>query len=82
MADTTIAPGFYTFQQVFDTLGFDVNEKAAVEYESSGAGVDYRRVKVGGLGFDDPDQTIHVPESAKTLEVTLDDEVVAKATVK
>lgn len=77
-----IAPGTYTFGQLLDQFGFDVEKEAAVEYESSGAGVDYRRVKVGGLGFDDLNDTLVVPESAGTLTLTLDGEVVNQADVE
>ena len=42
---------------------------------------DYRRVKVGGLSFDDLDKKIRIPESAKTIEITLDGKVEAEGKV-
>lgn len=82
MANTTVSPGLYTYRELFDRFGFDVEKEAAVNYESSGPGVDYRRVNVGGLSFDDLDQQIHIPEGAEKLEISLDDEVVVSAKVK
>lgn len=78
---SNIAPGAYTVQELLDHFDFNVDEKAAVEYESSGSHVDYRRVKIGGLGFDSLEQTISVPDAAKSLDLTLDGEVVAQADV-
>lgn len=62
-------PGIYPVSEILDTLGFEMVE-------------DFRRVKIGGLGFDYLDSKIRIPESAKTIEVTLDGEVVATGKVK
>lgn len=76
-----INPGTYTVGELLNSFDFDINEQASVNYESSGPGVDYRRVKLGGLGFDSLEDTIVVPEGAEKLELTLDGEVVASADV-
>lgn len=62
-------PGIYTFQQVLDQFGIELPE-------------DRRRIKVGGLGFDSPDQTFRVPETTAKLEITLDSEVVKTVNIK
>jgi hypothetical protein len=80
MADS-LEPGTYTIQQLLDHFDFDVDRKAAVSYESSGDHVDYRRVKIGGLGFDSPEDKLMVV-SGSSLELTLDGEVVNSVDVK
>ncbi len=64
-----------TFSEALSLAGVDLNEVAAVDYNDDG--VDMRRVKVGGLGFDDPSQTLRVASGAESVEVTVDGEVVA-----
>lgn len=64
----------YTFSEALQLAEVDLNEVAAVDYNPDG--VDLRRVKVGGLGFDTPDATFHVGH-AESVEVTVDGEVVA-----
>ena len=53
-------------------LGFDVAQAEG----------DNRRVKVGGLGYDFLDKVIAIPESAETIDITLDGEVVVSAPVE
>lgn len=68
MAD--IQAGTYTVQEVLDKAGFDFKEKAAADYLNGEP--DHRRVRVGGLSFDDPNETVTVPTTADELVVTLD----------
>lgn len=69
--EKTITPGLYTFKQVFETVGFSMDGIT-----------DYRTVKVGGLGFDNPEtDTLRIPEGAEKLEITLNGSVVVTATV-
>lgn len=63
--------GSYTVEQIM----------AELEFSMDGI-TDYRRVKVGGLGFDDLSKVIRVPESAETIEITLDGDVVASQDVE
>jgi len=76
----TISPGTYTFQQVFDLAGFDLASEAAAEYNDGN--VDHRRVKVGRLGFDSPDELFVVPAAAETVDIELDGKVVSTLTVE
>lgn len=69
----SIKPGNYTVNEIFEKAKFDLNTKAAADYAADG--VDRRRVRVGGLPFDDTDKIIHVPVTADTLEITVDGEV-------
>ena len=80
MANVKVAPGSYTFAQFFGLVDFDFEGAAYVE-DDGAPRVDYRKVKVGGLSFDDLDQTFVVPESADVVEVTVDGEVVKSASV-
>jgi len=64
-----------TFSEALDLAGVDLNEVAAVDYNDDG--VDMRRVKVGGLGFDDPSNSFMVAAGGEPVEVTVDGEVVA-----
>lgn len=59
MADK-IAPGFYTFREALTRAGVDFDEAVTVKNDDGTTRVDHRRVLVGGLGFDDPDQTFVV----------------------
>jgi hypothetical protein len=72
MADLNIGQ-LYSISEVFEIADFDLNEQAAAEYSPDG--VDRRRVKVGGLGFDDVEEVFRV--AGDTVEITLDGEVVA-----
>ena len=65
----SIKPGYHSIREIFHAAEFDLREKAAVEY---GDGVDRRRVKVGGLGFNDVEDVINIPVSADILEITVD----------
>lgn len=68
MADS-IKAGLYTVGQIFAEAGFDF-EKAAHSDETGG--LDYRRVKVGGLPFDNLDKQVEVPVSADELVISVD----------
>jgi hypothetical protein len=76
----SIAPGIYTFNEVFGLADFDFATEALTSTEDNEY-VDHRRVQVGGLSFDDPDQIFRVPESADEVEITLDGAAVATLTV-
>jgi hypothetical protein len=67
---SNIKPGNYTVREIFDRAGFDINEKASADYASDG--IDRRRVRIGGLPFDDEDKVIHVPVTANELEISVD----------
>lgn len=66
-----IQPGLYTVQEILTHAGFDFARAEG----------DYRRVRVGGLGFDDLTQKIAIPPSAEEVNITLDGQGVAKVTV-
>lgn len=70
-----VKPGLYTVQDLLDLADFDAQKEAAADYNESG--YDLRRVQVGGLPFHSFDEAIRVPDSAETVEITLDSEVVA-----
>ncbi len=55
-----------------DALGFDVAQAEG----------DNRRVKVGGLLYGVLDKAVRSPETAETIELTLDGAVVASAAIK
>lgn len=65
----SIEPGYYTIREIFKVAGFDLNQAASVDY---GDGVDRRKVKVGGVGFDDLEDMVLIPSSADTLEISVD----------
>lgn len=65
----TISPGVYTVQEIFDLVGF------TFDFD------DYRRVKVGGLGFDDLDRSLRIPEGASVVEIQVDGETTKSITV-
>ena len=62
--------GRYTYRELFNQVGFDFNAKAAAAYNQGQP--DYRRVKVGGVGFDSLDDEIVIPYTANTITITLD----------
>lgn len=66
---STISPGVYTVQEIFDLVGF------TFDFD------DYRRVKVGGLGFDDLGRSLRIPEGASILEIQVDGETAKSITV-
>lgn len=57
----TIQPGLYTVSDLLALCNIAVNE-----------GYDRRRIKLGGLGFDNLDERLRIPESATTFDVTID----------
>ncbi len=63
--------GIYTVQDIMNELGFSMDGIT-----------DYRRVKVGGLGFDYLDKQINIPGSAATIVITLDGKEAATAPVE
>lgn len=67
----SIQAGTYTIQEVLDAAGFDFATEAAAEYLKGEP--DYRRVKVGGIGFDHLDERLTIPVTADSVVVTLDD---------
>lgn len=70
-----ISPGVYTYRELLDLAGVDFNEQATVDY-GNGDQLDYRRVNVGGLTFDDLDSVIIVPDTNDKLEIRTEGEVV------
>lgn len=80
MTDTKISPGVYTVRELLNAAGVDFEKVASVDY---GSGLDYRKVKVGGLPFDDLNTVVRVTddENTGTLEVRVDDKKVASLTV-
>lgn len=61
-----LTPGIYTYGEILKLANFDLKAKA----ES-----DFRRVTVGGLHFDDPNNVFVVPESASRVDISLDGSV-------
>jgi len=80
MAKKTIQAGTYTVRELLDRAEFDFEKKAAADYNDGNP--DFRRVKIGGLGFDDLDDTVVVPVTADELEITLDGKAETKLTVE
>jgi hypothetical protein len=68
----SIPAGRHTFGDLFRSAGFDFEAKAAADYNNGAP--DYRRVKVGGIGFDSLDDVIVVPYTVDTVAITLDGE--------
>lgn len=64
-----IQAGTYTVSQVFQQAGFDFDAEAA----SEGRGPDFRRVRIGGLGFDSLEDVIVIPETADKVAIVVDD---------
>jgi hypothetical protein len=77
MAD--IEAGIYTVREIFQIAGFNFEEKAAADHLNGAP--DYRKVKVGGLGFDDLDKVLRVPEAADELVIAVDGVEDTKLTV-
>ena len=66
----------YTVEELLNLADYDARAEAAVDYNDSG--YDLRRVQVGGLPFNDFDESVRIPEEgADKVEITLDGEVVA-----
>lgn len=66
----SIQAGLYTVQEILDRAEFNFAEKAAADYLDGAP--DYRRVKVGGLSFDNLERQINIPVTADELVITLD----------
>lgn len=67
-----IKPGTYTIDEILRKGDFDFRKEAAADYLNGEP--DYRRVKVGGVGFDDLDEKLVVPPTADNVTITLDDD--------
>ena len=80
MADK-ISPGVHTFQEILDRAGVDFQKAVTVENEDGSTRVDHRRVLVGGLGFDDPNQIFNVPEEGDPIEVRVDGKSAGKVEI-
>jgi hypothetical protein len=65
-----INAGVYTVAEILNAAGFDFKKEAAADH--LGGAPDYRRVKVGGIGFDDLDKVVNVPYTANELVITVD----------
>lgn len=68
---SSIKSGNHTIKEILDIAEFDFHAKAAADYNDGDP--DFRRVKVGGLGFDDLDKVVHIPSTATEVVITLDD---------
>jgi hypothetical protein len=66
----SIYAGRYTYRELFNEVGFDFMAKSAATYNQGTP--DFRRVKVGGVGFDSLDDEIVIPYTANTITITLD----------
>lgn len=66
----SIQAGTYSAKEILDAANFDFYKEAAADYLNGGA--DYRRVQIGGLGFDSLDDCIVIPVTADTVTITLD----------
>jgi hypothetical protein len=64
-----ISPGNYTVREILSLAGFDLATKAKSD---NGDDVDRRRVRIGGLPFDNEDKVIHVPVTTDELVISLD----------
>jgi len=73
-----LEPGKYTVKELLDRAGVVPHEVAAVDYNADGW--DRRKIRVGGLPFDDLDDVVEIPEGATDLEITVDGE--AKGTLE
>lgn len=67
---SSIQAGFHTVREILAAANFDFEAKAAADHLDGGA--DYRRVQVGGLGFDDLDYVINIPTTADDILITVD----------
>jgi len=65
-----IAAGRYTYRELFNDVGFNFEDSAAADYNDGAP--DFRRVKVGGVGFDSLDDVVVVPYTADTLDISVD----------
>jgi hypothetical protein len=57
-------PGIYKVKELLDAAGVDFAQAEG----------DFRRIKIGGLGFDDLDKVIKLPKNGDDVSVTLDGE--------
>lgn len=65
-----ITKGIHTVAEILDLCGIVIDPT-----------YDRRRISIGGLKFQEPDEIIRVPENALTLEVTLDGQTHTEFTV-
>lgn len=77
MAD--ISPGTYSVRELLDAAGLDYMDAASVEYNADGW--DRRRIRVGGLSFDDLEERVVVPDSAASVSISVDGDEAASINV-
>lgn len=75
-----IQPGMYSVRELLAKANFDFEGQAAADYLDGAP--DYRRVKVGGLGFDDLEKQIRVQPTADAVEISLDGKAVESLEVE
>lgn len=75
----SIQAGIYTVSEFFDAVGFNFAEKSAADYLDGQP--DYRRVKIGGIGFDDLEKVFEIPYTTNSLDITVDGKVDETVTV-
>lgn len=75
----SVKPGQYKVSELLEAAGFDIEKEAAADYLNGG--VDHRRVKVGGLPFDDVSKLVEVPPTANEVVISLDEDEAAKLEV-
>lgn len=66
----SIKAGTYTVGELLQAAKFDFENKAAADYLNGQP--DFRRVQIGGLGFDSLDSVVVVPATADEVLITLD----------
>lgn len=81
MADKKITPGIYTYGELVDLAGVDLDKSVEVENADGSIRVDFRRINVGGLTFDHPDNTIVVGEDSESVEVRVEGKLEGKLSV-
>lgn len=67
---SNIDAGFHTVQEILQKANFDFNSEAAADYLNGQP--DFRRVRIGGLGFDSLDEVLNIPVTTDELLITLD----------
>jgi hypothetical protein len=75
-----VQAGLHSVRELLDAAGFDFEKEAAADYNDGAP--DFRRVKVGGLSFDDLEKSVNVPPTADSVEITLDGKKVASLDVE
>lgn len=68
----SVKPGIYKVSELLEKADFDFEKEAAADYNNGAP--DFRRVQVGGLPFDDLNQTVRVPVTANAVSISLDGE--------